>query len=133
MSRKAAMEGLRQGDNYLYLLPTGKSDFDGTKNDKYISLGVHLSFLKLFSKRLRWNEMFNKPKKPTVTKVFRWLISNEPDEKTKKSTTVFNNIGKLTALLICGDLVEAGILPMPSASEWAKSILKMLNMQLNPG
>ena len=28
-------------------------------------------------------------------------------------------------LLICGDLVEANILPMPSASEYAKSVVKM--------
>ena len=47
------------------------------------------------------------------------------DDETKKSTTLFPNIGNLSALLICGDLVEAGILDMPSASDWATSINKM--------
>jgi hypothetical protein len=38
---------------------------------------------------------------------------------------LFPNIGKLSALLICGDLVEAGLLPMPPAKEWAESVDKM--------
>jgi hypothetical protein len=75
-----------------------------------------------WDERHRWNHIFNKPKKPTVKEVFKWLISCHIDPKTKASTTLFYNIGPLTALLICGDLVEAGILPMPSASEWAKLI-----------
>ena len=68
--------------------------------------------------------MFNKPEKPTITKIFRWLTSRDTNVKTKMST-LFHNIGSLTALLICGDLVEAGILPMPSTKEWARSINKM--------
>ena len=47
------------------------------------------------------------------------------DNQTKKMTTLFSNIGDLTALLICGDLVEAGVLPMPSTREWVESIAKM--------
>jgi hypothetical protein len=84
--------------------------------------GRQLSLLPSYwEKRLLWNNLFNKSEKPTMTQVFRWLTSQD---KTTKTTT-FPNIGNLTALLICGDLVEAGILPMPSAKEWAESIDKM--------
>lgn len=69
-----------------------------------------------WDQRLLWNDMFNKPDKPTVTQVFRWLTSRFTDDRTKKTSTLFLNIGELTALLICGDIVEAGILPMPSAN-----------------
>jgi hypothetical protein len=78
-----------------------------------------------WNQRLLWNDKFNKLEKPTMGDVFRWLTSCHTDKRTKTSTTVFSNIGTLTALLICGDLVEAGILPMPSAKEWADSIVKM--------
>ena len=44
-----------------------------------------------------------------------------------KSTAkkVFINIGSLTAILIIGDLVYAGVLPMPSPLEWGKFIEKV--------
>jgi hypothetical protein len=87
--------------------------------------GRQLSLLSSYwEQRLQWNDMFNKPEKPTITKIFRWLTSRDTNVKTKVST-LFRNIGPLTALLICGDLVEAGILPMPSAKEWARYINKM--------
>ena len=35
------------------------------------------------------------------------------------------NIGSLTAILIIGDLVNAGVLPMPSPLEWGKFIEKV--------
>jgi hypothetical protein len=84
--------------------------------------GRELSLLSSYwNLRNRWRGMFNKSKeKPTVKKVFRWLISNDSNKKT-----LFPNIGKLSALLICGDLVEAGLLPMPPAKEWAESVDKM--------
>ena len=85
--------------------------------------GRKLSLLSSYwDQLLLWNDLFNKPEKPTVAGTFRWLTSYTG---TKKKTTLFSNIGSLTALLICGDLVEAGILPMPSAREWAESIDKM--------
>ena len=91
--------------------------------------GRELSLLSSYwEQRLLWNDIFNKQKKPSVGKVFRWLTSRRPsDDKTEASTngTLFANIGTLTALLICGDLVEAGILPMPSKSDWAKLIFKL--------
>ena len=61
-----------------------------------------------------------------MCKVFKWLIARQTvDVYKKQSVTVFSNIGELMALLICGDLVEAGIIPMPSAEEWAKLIAKV--------
>ena len=38
---------------------------------------------------------------------------------------MFRNIGSLSALLICGDLVEAGLVPMPSSRELAELIFKV--------
>ena len=88
--------------------------------------GRKLSLLASYwDQRMQWNNMFNKPEKPTVIQVFRWLTSRHMNNQTKKLTTVFSNIGELTALLICGDLVEAGVLSMPSALKWAESIWKM--------
>ena len=87
--------------------------------------GRQLSLLSSYwTLRNKWNDTFDKSdksKKPTVTNVFRFLTSNS----TNSNKTLFPNIGKLTALLICGDLVEAGILPMPSTKDWAESINKM--------
>ena len=78
-----------------------------------------------WNQRLLWNNTFNKSTKPTVTNVYRWLTSRDTNPETNATFTVFRNIGSLTALLICGDLVEAGILPMPSIGEWADSVAKM--------
>ena len=88
--------------------------------------GRELSLLSSYWKlRKHWNHMFDKSqKKPSVTKVFRYLTSSYTDIDSNKKT-LFPNIGNLSALLICGDLVEAGILPMPSAKEWANSVDKM--------
>jgi len=68
-----------------------------------------------WDQRLLWSTTFNKPTKPTITEVHKWLKLS------------FRNIGNLTALLICGDLIEAGILSMPAAEEWGGLIhtLKM--------
>jgi len=114
---------------------TGKDEANKYKGEEYYvkkncygqsQLGRQLSLLSSYwEQRLLWNDMFNQAEKPTVTQVFRWLTSRYTNNETEKSSTLFNNIGDLTGLLICGDLVEAGILPMPSASEWAKSIAKM--------
>lgn len=91
--------------------------------------GRELSLLSSYwDQRLLWNDLFNISPKPNITQVFRWLTSRHmvtDNTGTNKLTTLFANIGDLTALLICGDLVEAGILDMPSASEWARSIDKM--------
>lgn len=116
---------------------TGKEEENKHEGEEYYvkkncygqsQTGRKLSLLSSYwNQRLLWNDLFDnsKPEKPTVTRVFRWLTSRYTDKTTKTSTTLFSNIGTLTALLICGDLVEANILPMPPAREWAESIVKM--------
>ena len=93
-------------------------------------IGRQLSLLDLYwDQRLLWNNKFNKFPKPTAGEVFAWLISRHPSvnkstNKNKHSATLFHNIGCLTALLICGDLVEACVIPFPTAKEWAELIAK---------
>ena len=67
-----------------------------------------------WDQRNLWSAKFNSTT-PSITEVHKWL----------KST--FRNIGKLSALLICGDLIEAGILPMPTSNEWG-GLIFTLNM-----
>lgn len=79
-----------------------------------------------WSQRNLWSAKFNNPTKPSITEVNKWLISNIP------------NIGGLSSLLICGDLIEAGVLTMPTANEWggliftlkmgAKGAMEVLNL-----
>ena len=69
--------------------------------------------------RLSWNDMFNKQTTPTVEEVYIWLLSKE------NNTSKFFNIGSLTALLICGDLIEADVIPMPSSRELGQLIYKV--------
>jgi hypothetical protein len=91
--------------------------------------GRELSLLSSYwDLRLQWKVKFgvSDQNEITVGQVYPWLTSSiKSDDDTKKTTTLFPNIGKLTALLICGDLVEAGILSMPSTRDWAESINKM--------
>jgi hypothetical protein len=72
-----------------------------------------------WKQRQSWNTIFNKPRTPTVEEVYGWLVS------TENGASKFFNIGSLTALLICGDLIEAGIIPMPSSLELGKLIYKV--------
>ena len=72
---------------------------------------------KYWDQRHLWSEKFNKSTKPSITEVYRWLMG----------PSSLRNIGRLSALLICGDLIEADILTMPNAYEWGELIwiLKM--------
>jgi hypothetical protein len=67
-----------------------------------------------------WNDMFAKSTPPTIEEVHNWLANSK-----EESTSKFYNIGSLTALLICGDLIEAHILPMPSSHELGQVIYKL--------
>lgn len=89
--------------------------------------GRDLTLLSSYWKlRLEWNNIFNKDAKPFVEDVYLLLMKlvTSKDEPSKK-VKLFRNIGSLTALLICGDLVESGILLMPSVQEWAGLIHKL--------
>lgn len=124
-------------DDWKHFQDTGKKEANKHKGEEYYvkkncygqaQTGRKLSLLSSYwERRGQWKDMFNKPENLTVKKVFRWLTSRITDEENNSSNSskLFSNIGSLTSLLICGDLVEAGILPMPSASDWAKSIIKM--------
>jgi len=72
-----------------------------------------------WNQRELWNDMFNRPTPPTAEEVYRWLIASDAGE------TRFRNIGSLTALLICGDLIEAGVVPTPSPREFGELIFKV--------
>jgi hypothetical protein len=71
-----------------------------------------------WNQRLLWSEEFGGQTEPSITEVHKWLTKRDDTE----NTTLFRNIGELTALLICGDLIEAGILQMPTAQEWGRLI-----------
>jgi hypothetical protein len=91
-----------------------------------------------WDQRHLWEPLIKK-KDLTVTEVYNFLLQSsvnggrstasqkkgsQPAKGKNKSTPkkVFVNIGSLTAILIIGDLVYAGILPMPSPLEWGKFI-----------
>jgi hypothetical protein len=122
-------------DDWKLFRATGKVEENKYEGEEYYikkncygqsQTGRKLSLLSSYwDQRVLWKDFFGKPDKPTVSQVFRWLTSRVANQTSKTTSTLFENIGTLTALLICGDLVETGILPMPSTKEWAESIVKM--------
>jgi hypothetical protein len=66
-----------------------------------------------------WNAVFANSTKPTVKEVYNWLTSKV------KGASLFYNIGSLSALLICGDLIEAGLVLSPSPREFGELIFKV--------
>ena len=80
---------------------------------------------KYWNQRMLWSDEFNKSTKPSITEVHKWLTKSVTVNGA--NTTLFNNIGGLSALLICGDLIEVGILQLPTPQEWGGLIhsLKM--------
>ena len=74
---------------------------------------------KYWEQRQSWNDIFKESTTPTVNKVYNWLMSRE------KGVSKFKNIGSLTALLICGDLIEAGVMLMPSSYELGELVYKV--------
>ena len=72
-----------------------------------------------WNQRNLWNSVFNGSTKPTAEQVYHWLTS------TDNRITRFRNIGSLSALLICGDLIEAGLVRMPTSRELGKLVFKV--------
>ena len=66
-----------------------------------------------------WNKIFNQPTQPTIEEAYAWLTASD------LGVTRFRNIGALSAILICGDLIEAGVVAMPSAMEFGELIHKV--------
>lgn len=83
---------------------------------------------KYWNQRLLWSLEFYKSTEPSITDVFKWLTKRVMVDG--ENVTLFRNIGDLTALLICGDLIEAGILQMPTAHEWG-GLIHSLRMGAN--
>ena len=67
-----------------------------------------------------WDECYRWPSflhgNPNIKEVYNFLIMMEDKKK------IFKNIGPLTALLVCGDLVESGVLVLPTNEDWASLI-----------
>jgi len=104
---------------------TAEANEYGTNNEYYVNPGCYgqsqkkrkLKLLDTYwEQRLEWNDKINQPIKPLIGDVFNWLKGRT------NGVNLFPNIGALLAMLLCGDLVEAGILPMPSVKEWATLI-----------
>ena len=66
----------------------------------------------------RWTSFFKA--NPGAKEMYQFLLQCR--SKKDGSTKVFTNIGPLAALLICGDLIETGVLKMPDIDVWAKLI-----------
>ena len=94
-----------------------------------------------WEQRHLWEPLINK-KDLSLIEVYNFLLhssvvggrsassqkkGSQPAKSNNKSTSkkVFVNIGSLTAILIIGDLIYAGILPMPSPLDWGKFIEKV--------
>jgi hypothetical protein len=69
----------------------------------------------------RWTSFIER--NPNVAEVYAFLTAKK--SKKEEFKKVFPNIGPLTALLICGDLIEAGVMEMPSIKEWAHLVFKV--------
>jgi len=85
-------------------------------NNKHRKIGNIKTY---WEERHRWTSFIDG--NPNVKETFKFLTQYQKkrDEGKKK---VFPNIGSLTALLICGDLIELEILDMPPIEDWAKLI-----------
>ena len=104
---------------------TAEANEYGADDEYYVNPGCYgrpqkdrnLTLLDTYwERRLEWNDKINRPIKPSIGDVFNWLKGRT------NGVNLFPNIGALSAMLICGDLVEAGILPMPPVKEWATLI-----------
>jgi hypothetical protein len=67
-----------------------------------------------WEERYRWTSFLEG--NPNVNETYRFLTESHTKGERKKA---FPNIGPLTALLVCGDLIELGILNMPAIEDWA--------------
>lgn len=74
-----------------------------------------------WAERDRWTVFLET--KPGIEEVYRFLLKTHARKDGVKK--VYPNIGPLTALLICGDLIEAGVLQMPNVDIWARLIFQV--------
>ena len=118
-------------DDWKHFQATGREEalnVGGREEEYYVKKNCYgrtqkdrgLKLLPMYwAQRGSWNQIFQESTTPTVEQVYNWLISKE------KGVSKFYNIGSLTALLICGDLIKADIMPMPSSHELGQLIYKV--------
>lgn len=118
---------LGEWTNYLN---TSTKEKDGEKEKYFVNICAYGfnngnrstdCITEYWTQRQRWTTIIEQ--NPDVAKVYDFLIgkSNKIDNYKK----LYRNIGPLAALLICGDLVEAGVLEMPSVRMWAGLIFRV--------
>jgi hypothetical protein len=71
-----------------------------------------------WDQRYRWTSFLEG--NPNVKETYKFLTQSH--KKGDGGKKVFPNIGSLTALLVCGDLIELQILDMPLIEDWAELI-----------
>ena len=100
--------------------------FKGDKTQYFINVAAYgmrnkhrniNNIAKYWDERHRWTSFI--ASKPDLKKTYKFLTQNHKGESQKK---VFPNIGPLTALLVCGDLIELKILEIPAIKDWAELI-----------
>jgi hypothetical protein len=106
---EATKDGRIEEDYYVKLNCYGRSQKD--RSTKLME--------RYWKQRSLWNDVFNQSTKPIVKQVYSWLTA------TDKGASRFFNIGSLSALLICGDLIEAGLVQTPSSREYSELIFKV--------
>ena len=106
---EATKDGRIEEDYYVKINCYGRSQKD--RSTKLIK--------GYWKQRSLWNDIFDQSTKPTAKQLYYWLTA------TDEGALRFFNIGPLSALLICGDLIEAGLVLMPSSREYGELIFKV--------
>jgi hypothetical protein len=91
-----------------------------------------------WNNRHRWTIFLEQNPTPTITLLFNFLLEeipnsnrgkereDKPGEIDKRSKVgIFKGIGDLTALLICGDCIYAGLIHMPTKEEMGFLVARM--------
>jgi hypothetical protein len=117
-------------EEWLHYFTTSTKEKEGEKEKYFVNIGAygynnqhrHTDCIKEYwNQSTRWTSFIQK--NPTVANVYSFLLTKT--SKKNEYRRVFPNIGPLAALLICGDLVEAGVLATPSIQEWTRIIHKV--------
>ena len=100
-----------EGNKNLYYVNICAYGFNNTQR-KIENIAIY------WAQSSRWTTFLES--NPGVEQMYKFLIQCRT--RNYGGTKVFTNIGPLTALLICGDLIEVGMLKMPTVDVWAKII-----------
>jgi hypothetical protein len=104
-----------------------KDTLDGEKTKYFVNISAYgynntrrnIDNIPVYWKeRKRWTSFIKTD--PDVKETYKFLTQTQQTRDGQRK--VFPNIGSLTALLICGDLIEMEILDMPAIEDWAELI-----------